>query len=727
MERGNQQGRPMPRLAHLTVLERPSKVRASAPAPPAPAEASRYFAFLSYSHSDEAVARWLHAELEHFRVPDTLVGRVTDNGIVPKRLTPVFRDRGELAASDDLGAELRAAIEASRFLIVLCSPAAAASRWANAEVETFKRSRPRGCVFAAIVDGEPFASDRPGREADECLPRALRVHFDRRGRPTTRRAEPMAADLREGGDGRRLGFLKNVAGMLGIGLDELVQRDTMRRQRRMGLLAAASLAGMAVTSTLAVTAIQARDAASEQRREAEGLVGFMLGDLRDKLEPIGRLDALDAVGTRALDYFEKQDKATLSDAALAQQARALSMLGDIATARGDTAGALQRYREAMAGTAEMVRRAPDDPQRLFDHAQNVFYVGQIAVNAGHLDQGEAAMREYKRLASRMVALEPDNLKWRMEAKYADSNLGTVLFKQRRFAEASAQLQQAAVTADSLAAADPNNQDYQQSLPESLAWLGDSLFAEGRLDEAIAKRERQVALLESLRHRFPLDVGYQQRAIPAHRALGRWLGSSGGTAAGLEHSRAAVAIGQQLIPTEPDNMLWVRYTAAAQLDLARALLANGSVDEPAIQTRSACDLADRLANRDRDNLDSQAVAIDCLAVRARLAIAEGSTGEALALANRMLSAARTIGASNPADRAIMVSTAYELIGDAHQRRGDRQSAQASWRAGLAAWPKGVNETPREMAIHAELLRSAGLASQAKPLTDRLAAIGYRRLI
>src|SRR5207248_9413666 len=102
------------------------------------------------------------------------------------------------------------------------------------------------------------------------------------------------------GEARRTGFLKLVAGMLGVGLDELVQRETSRRHRRLGYLAAASLAGMAVTSTLAVTAIQARDAASEQRREAEGLIGFMLGDLKDKLEPIGKLDALDGVGARVL-------------------------------------------------------------------------------------------------------------------------------------------------------------------------------------------------------------------------------------------------------------------------------------------------------------------------------------------------------------------------------------------------------------------------------------------
>jgi hypothetical protein len=332
----------------------------------------RYCAFLSYSHEDEETASWLHDALEKFRTPSSLAGRLTENGAIPKRLTPIFRDRHELAASGDLASGIRDALDSSRFLIVLCSPSAAVSRWVNAEIDMFKRHRPDGCVLAAIVSGEPFASDIPGREAEECLPPALRLKYDRRGRPTSRRAEPLAADLREGRDGRRLGLLKLISGMLGVGLDDLVQRETLRRQRRLAIVAAASLAGMAVTSTLAVVAFDARDDARDQRREAEGLVGFMLGDLKDKLEPIGRLDALDAVGSRALAYFEKQDKSELSDTALAQRARALTLIGEIANTRGDLKGALERYQEALASTAEFVRRYPEDPQKLFDHAQNVF-------------------------------------------------------------------------------------------------------------------------------------------------------------------------------------------------------------------------------------------------------------------------------------------------------------------------------------------------------------------
>ena len=446
----------MPKVAQL---QRPSRGReAIEPQPQRLVPQHLYFAFLSYSHVDAGWGEWLHDALENFRVPRSLAGRLTQQGIVPKRLGPIFRDRKELAASGDLGTEIRQALAASRFLVVLCSPAAANSRWTNAEIDSFKRLRPDGSVLAVIVDGEPFASEVDDREADECLPPAMRIRYDHRGRPTGKRSEPLCADLRENRDGKRLGFLKLVAGMLGVGLDDLVQREVVRRQRKFAIVAGASLAGMAVASGLAFTAIESRDAARDQRRKAETLVSFMLGDLRQKLEPIGKLDALDGVGSRALEYYQGQDKSDLSDDALAQRSKALTLMGEVANLRGDLDGALGRYREAMAGTAEMLRRSPNDPQRLFEHAQNVFWVGEVARQRGQADQAEAAMREYKRLADRMVALEPDNPKWRMETKYADSNLGITLYDQHRYAEADRQLQHALSTVESLAASDPDNQE-----------------------------------------------------------------------------------------------------------------------------------------------------------------------------------------------------------------------------------------------------------------------------
>ncbi len=84
-------------------------------------------------------------------------------------------------------------------------------------------------ILCLIVDGEPNASDRPGSELRECFPEAVRFRVDAAGQLTTVRSEPIAADARPGKDGRHNARLKLIAGLLGVGFDELRQREKRRQ------------------------------------------------------------------------------------------------------------------------------------------------------------------------------------------------------------------------------------------------------------------------------------------------------------------------------------------------------------------------------------------------------------------------------------------------------------------------------------------------------------------
>ncbi|WP_414828444.1 toll/interleukin-1 receptor domain-containing protein [Alteromonas sp. H39] len=127
----------------------------------------RYRAFISYSHKDKAIALWLHRELERYRIPSKLVGTQTTLGKVPQKLSPIFRDQDELPASGNLGQELHDALANSLCLIVICSPAAAQSRWVNEEIRQFKMIHGADNVLAFIVDGEP--NSRPEMTDAECF------------------------------------------------------------------------------------------------------------------------------------------------------------------------------------------------------------------------------------------------------------------------------------------------------------------------------------------------------------------------------------------------------------------------------------------------------------------------------------------------------------------------------------------------------------------------------
>ncbi len=188
----------------------------------------KYPVFISYSHRDQRWASWLHKGIESYRVPKPLVGQPGRNGPIPSKISPVFRDRDELAASADLPVVLREALAQSAHLIVVCSPAAAQSRWVDQEITEFKRLGRADRILPLIVDGEPHAATAER----ECFPRALRFQLDADGRRTDQPAEPIAADLRPEADGKDNAKLKLIAGVLGVPFNALRQRELIAARRR---------------------------------------------------------------------------------------------------------------------------------------------------------------------------------------------------------------------------------------------------------------------------------------------------------------------------------------------------------------------------------------------------------------------------------------------------------------------------------------------------------------
>lgn len=243
----------------------------------------KYWAFISYSHQDEAWAQWLHRALETYRVPRRLVGRATDAGAVPRRLFPVFRDRDELPSSHELGAVINRALADSRNLIVVCSPRSATSKWVNEEIKAFRALGRSHRVFCLIVDGEPHASANPEHAFAECFAPALRGDAA---------FEPIAADARPRKDGKDGAKLKLIAGLLGLGLDELRQRE---KQRQFWQAVQRGVAAVLVAGVLAGT--WQWFSAQREAREREILV--------ERLVENGRLELLDGRQARAAVYLSE--------------------------------------------------------------------------------------------------------------------------------------------------------------------------------------------------------------------------------------------------------------------------------------------------------------------------------------------------------------------------------------------------------------------------------------
>ena len=73
--------------------------------------ATRYTAFISYSHKDTVWARWLQRQLETYRVPKAF----SHAHKTSQKLGKVFRDRDDLASGQNLSEHLT---QASSTLII---------------------------------------------------------------------------------------------------------------------------------------------------------------------------------------------------------------------------------------------------------------------------------------------------------------------------------------------------------------------------------------------------------------------------------------------------------------------------------------------------------------------------------------------------------------------------------------------------------------------------------
>ncbi len=531
----------------------------------------KYAAFISYSHSDERAAARLHRGLETYTLPRRLVGETTPKGEVPKRLGRIFRDREELSAGSDLSQAVQEALQESAALIVLCSPAAAASKWVNAEIELFRSLHPDRDILVAILSGEPGAEDA----ALDCYPPALFPDGDRS-------AEPLGADFRAQGDGPAMGRLKLIAGLIGLPLDQIIQRDLQRRNRRVMAVTVMSVLSAIVLGGLTLFAMSARSEAEQRKAEAEDLIEFMLNDLRDRLEPVGRLEVLDAVGAKVIEYYEDQAVARMTADSLGRRSRAFHLLGEIDAAQGNLEAAIAHFRNAYLTTQQILAVDPDEPARIYEHSQSAFWVGYFAYRQGDLETTERYFLEYRDLAAQLIEARPDNIEWRNEEAYAHSNLGTLYLGQRRFAEAQSSFEAALGDFQWLSDAQPDSDHARYELADAWGWMANILEITEGPAPAINALRAQIDVLGQMES-IESDWRIRRNALAAEISLVRLLSANADQTA-PEELAEAMAISQTsrfeadaLVAHDPENMLW-RYNAIQQrLSMARVLLISEDLD------------------------------------------------------------------------------------------------------------------------------------------------------
>ncbi|MGH8042600.1 MAG: TIR domain-containing protein [Rudaea sp.] len=687
-----------------------------------------YRAFISYSHTDKVWADWLHKALETYRVPSRLVGQSTAAGVIPRRLLPVFRDRDELASATDLNRTVNAALAQSANLIVICSPHSAASRWVNEEVLAFKRLGHSERIFCLIVDGEPNAADLSGREAEECFAPALRFTLGADGRPTTERTEPIAADARPGKDGKPNAKLKLIAGMLAVGFDALKQREQQRRVRRMTAITALALVVMLITTTLAILAVIARGDAQRRQKQAEELVGFMLGDLNNKLREVNRLDILQSVDDKAMAYFASLPSKDVTDAALTMRIDALQKIGSVRQDQGKIPAALESYVAASRLAAELLRRSPLDVQRRADYASSLNWIG-----FAHWYQGKLAhaLQDFQQASDTLLeahAAKPADTGVAFDLSSALTNAGRVLETQGNFAAAKPKYEATLKITQELVAREPANRKWQSALGDAYDSLGKLALEQGQLVLAIREYRANQRVQQKLAALDPNDHNQQYELLISDAILGRTLGLCDQLDSASAYLGDAVAMATALISfdsTATDNeFLFARYSE----QLGGLLRQQNKIDAAAAADARSLSVLEKLSAKDPTNAEWHQELARSRTESARLHLAHNDAGAAEQMIRAALDTIEPLRSKSIDDRnLILLAAQAEIVaGQAAALHPDMAKARASWERArtLVASDTQSGNDPNFLATQASALLLLDRIDAARPVVAKLAAMGYQ---
>ncbi|HEX8410924.1 MAG TPA: protein kinase [Thermoanaerobaculia bacterium] len=473
-------------------------------------------------------------------------------------------------------------------------------------------------------------------------------------------------------------------------------------------------------------AVVAQREAATRRAQAEDLITFMLGDLRKKLEPIGKLDLLDDVGERALTYSGSLQPSLMTAAELARSAKVLNQLGDVRILQGRLPDAAVMFARARSLAQAAVAKDASNQEAQLALMAAYFGHGDTARRRGDLAESLQHNELYLATARRLSAAWPNNEDYRLETAYAHATVGTLLMSDARYTEARKHFEEAMRIKLARIARDPMNLEWQADLANTINKVGVNLMRTGDLSGARKQFEAQKQISQKLVAFAPDHATWKQSLALSHAFLGSALLRTGALAEAEREYEAELRIERSLAEIDPENTGWQRNLAVTMSWVAALRARRGLAAEADVAFREAEKILEDVIRRDSGRVSHQN---DLAFLRARWAMSSLQRRD-LGRARAVWQRAWTLLGERPRTDAASRPSTLEVIltGIAVARAaGDRKTLdelQTRADALFAQAPMVSSSDPEVLALRARLLVTTSRAEEAEPLIVRLTATGYR---
>lgn len=472
----------------------------------------------------------------------------------------------------------------------------------------------------------------------------------------------------------------------------------------------------------------ARADAQRRQEQAEQLLTFMLGDFRTELKGIGKLSLLDSVGDKALAHFAALDVRDLTDAALTQQAKALTQIGEIRLDQARYADAASAFETALQRAAALTTRHPQNADMLFERAQAEFWLGLTARRRGDFDSMHDWLTRYRSSTQQLIRLEGDTARALKEASSGEHNLAVLEFDRGNLSQAERGFLAERMNLSTLRQKNPRDFDLQLYYLDANNWLGKVAQSDGRFAQALEYFEIGTGLLRERVLEQP-DVPHWKARLADNLGFKAHLHAIIGAPAEAHREFATAGeLLEEVIAHDPQNTRWQGAALSFMLNRAQLLFAIGDAVAASDLLGVARIQIEDLATKEPSSKIIQRRLATALRLEARFKF-PGEPDQALPIAQRAAELSCRLFSTDSRDprNAWEYTQASLLVARLHLRGEKPAEARKVLREIIPLLERQRSILPRDWHILDPLAQAYALLgedSSAAQVRELLKQIGYR---
>ncbi len=426
---------------------------------------------------------------------------------------------------------------------------------------------------------------------------------------------------------------------------------------------------IATLSVVAAIAVWQQQKTAQALNEANTLINFINFDLRDKLQPIGRLDIMQDIQSRVTAYYNNLGDSVQGDDLERQCATNLLQQADTLAAQGKLPEAEKLYREALQSDQQRADNDPSNTDWQRDLSVSLNKIGDILTAQGKLDDAKAVFEKDLAIAQTLADNDPSNAGWQRDLSVSLNKIGDILTAQGKLDDAKAVFEKSRDIAQTLADNDPSNAGWQRDLSVSLNKIGDILTAQGKLDDAKAVFEKSRDIAQTLADNDPSNAGWQQDLSASLIWIGNILSAQGKLTDAQNVFEKSRDILQKLANNDPTNTNWQRELSVSLNKIGNILTAQDKLDDAKAVFEKDLAIAQTLADNDPSNAGWQRDLSVSLNKIGDILTAQGKLDDAKAVFEKSRDIAQTLADNDPSNaewQTDVVVSHVKLLGIAQQQ-------------------------------------------------------------